>query len=85
MTDTTQHHSQQSTPPPLPDHAGSIPVLRYDRREHACLGVSYHCVKPVTIDRARIENLVLGWVLCTLVEFTCSFLCFEAVVEHLYH
>jgi hypothetical protein len=27
MTDTTRHQSWQSTPPPLPAHAGSIPGL----------------------------------------------------------
>jgi hypothetical protein len=27
MTDTTRHQSWQSTPPPLPGHAGSIPEI----------------------------------------------------------
>jgi hypothetical protein len=29
MTDTTRHQSWQSTPPPLPDHAESIPGINY--------------------------------------------------------
>ena len=29
MTDTTRHQSWHITPPPLPDHAGSIPVNNY--------------------------------------------------------
>ena len=38
MTDTTRHQSWQSTSPPLPDHAGSIPGEKHRETSNVSLG-----------------------------------------------